>query len=187
MKQKIKLWAWRTLLSLTCLITASTAWADVTIYVNTADNNAPALYIFGADGGSATVDGVNYGEDPKLLTKSKTIAGKTWWYETFTGMNSCNAIFTKANESWENQTNDITSVSGTKFYTYDSSKDKYNNNCAEVTDNYSKYLDTYYATGNNATVSLAQHGRPLLRRWLMITTALGPGLLKSLAWRKMSR
>ncbi len=28
MKQKIKLWAWRTLLSLTCLITASTAWAD---------------------------------------------------------------------------------------------------------------------------------------------------------------
>lgn len=27
MKQKIKLWAWRTLLSLTCLITASTAWA----------------------------------------------------------------------------------------------------------------------------------------------------------------
>ena len=28
MKQKIKLWAWRTLLSLTCLITASTAWAE---------------------------------------------------------------------------------------------------------------------------------------------------------------
>ena len=28
MKQKIKLWAWRTLLTLTCLITASTAWAD---------------------------------------------------------------------------------------------------------------------------------------------------------------
>ena len=28
MKQKIKLWAWRTLLTLTCLITASTAWAE---------------------------------------------------------------------------------------------------------------------------------------------------------------
>ena len=43
MKQKIKLWAWRTLLSLTCLITASTAWADGVYSV--VGNNAA---IFGA-------------------------------------------------------------------------------------------------------------------------------------------
>lgn len=149
MKRSFYQWLIRTVLALTCLLTTTSAWADVTIYVSTVDGNAPALYIYGNNGGSPTVNGKNYNGSPVLLTKNSTIGGKTWWYETFSGMNSCNAIFTKVNGDWNNQTADILNVSGNRFYTYDSSKDKNNNNHADVTSQYASYLDTYYATGNS--------------------------------------
>ena len=133
MKKSFYQWLFRVVLALVCLLTTTSAWADVTIYVSTVDGNAPALYIYGNNGGSPTVNGKNYNGSPVLLTKNSTIGGKTWWYETFSGMNSCNAIFTKANGAWTNQTADILNVSGNRFYTYDSSKDKNNNNHADVT------------------------------------------------------
>lgn len=149
MKRFIYQWLLRTALALVCLLTTTSAWADVTIYVSTVDGNAPALYIYGNNGGNTTVDGKNYNASPVLLTKSTSLGGNTWWYETFSGMNSCNAIFTKVNGDWKNQTADILNVSGNSFYTYDSSKDKNNNNHADVTSQYASYLDTYYATGNS--------------------------------------
>ena len=137
-------------MAIICLLTTTSAWADVTIYVSTADANSTALYIFNNNGGSTTVDGKNYNSAPVLLTKSKLIGGKTWWYETFSGMNSCSAIFTKSGGSWTNQTADITGVSGNKFYTYDSSKDKNNNNCSDVTSQYIDYLGVTWTVAGSS-------------------------------------
>lgn len=103
-----------------CLL--ATAWpaahADVTIFVQAA--SAPNLHVFDTNG---TCTGTNSGTAFNSYTtwpgvamnKSVTTSdGKTWFYEVFTGLNSASVILNNGSS----QTDDITGVSGTKYYYY---------------------------------------------------------------------
>mgnify|MGYP006916051691 CR=1 FL=1 len=64
MKNYLKQWAWRTLLALTCILTASSAWASFNIYVNSTSGD---FYIYMWDDGST-----NSWPGNKLSTYSTT-------------------------------------------------------------------------------------------------------------------
>ena len=147
MKQKIKLWAWRTLLSLTCLITASTAWASFNLYVKPYSSD---YYIHTWGGTIQKVDGTTVTGSvwPGTLFNKNfdiEVIGGTTWYVIPVTTESISYIINVGSD--QHQTGDLL-ANETKFVTYAE-------NASDITDetsNYSKYLDTYYATGNNAIV-----------------------------------
>ena len=141
MKQNFKQWAWRTLLTLTCILTTTSAWADVTIYVNPSDANY-YMYYWGTGISGTSWAGVQFSSDN---FSRETIGTINWYKITFSGVNSVNCIFNQGSD--QNKTSDITNISGTKFYTYNGGS-----SYSDVTSTYSPYLDNYYATGDNATV-----------------------------------
>ncbi|MDY6294404.1 MAG: chitobiase/beta-hexosaminidase C-terminal domain-containing protein [Bacteroidales bacterium] len=141
MKQNFKQWAWRTLLTLTCILTTTSAWADVTIYVNPSSANY-YMHYWGTGITGTTWPGVQFSSDN---FSRETIGTINWYKITFSGVNSVNCIFNQGSD--QNKTSDITNISGTKFYTYNGGS-----SYSDVTSTYSPYLDNYYATGDNATV-----------------------------------
>lgn len=103
-----------------CLLACAwpAAHADVTIFVQAA--SAPKLYVFDTNG---TCTGTNSGTafnsyttwSGTAMSRSVTTSdGKTWYYEVFTGLNSASVILNNGSS----QTDDITGVSGTKYYYY---------------------------------------------------------------------
>lgn len=101
-------------LAMFCL--APLASADVTVFVQA--TSAPKLYVFSTNG---TCTGTNSGTafssyttwSGATMSKSVTTSdSKTWYYEVFTGLNSCSIILNDGSS----QTDDITNVSGTKYY-----------------------------------------------------------------------
>lgn len=103
-----------------CLLACawSAAHADVTVWVQA--SSAPKLYVFEPNG---TCTGTNSGTAYSSYTTwsgaqmSKNVTtsdGKTWYYEVFTGLNSASIIFNNGTD----QTDNITGVSGTKYYYY---------------------------------------------------------------------
>lgn len=137
MKKTIKQWAWRTLLTLTCLIITSTAWADVTIYVNSSSPDYNMHY-WGTGITATTWPGVQFNSNS--FTR-ESIGGISWYKITFSGVNTVNCIF---NQGGSPQTENIEGLSGTQFLNYSGGT-----NYSDVTSTYIKYLDTYYATGNS--------------------------------------
>lgn len=95
------------------------ATADVTIWVQA--TNAPKLFVFDTDGScSGTASGTEFNDyttwSGATMSKSVTTSdNKKWYYEVFTGLNSASIIFNDGNGK---QTNDITNVSGTRYFWY---------------------------------------------------------------------
>ena len=98
------------------------ATADVTIWVQA--NSAPHLFL---KNGSGTCTGTASGTAYSSYTSSpgatmtnyvSTSDGKKWYYEVFNGLSSTTIAFNNGSTGNGNQTTDITSVSGTKYYYY---------------------------------------------------------------------
>lgn len=151
MKNSLNQWAWRILLILTCALTSTQAWAAFNIYLNT---NTTGYYIHLWDGTVTNKKGVSlsgtswpgYSLDENFDTTN--IGGKTWYVIPVTS-SSINYIPNTGNNG--NQTNDL-SANATAFRTFDGTKSDRTQNNSDVTSTYTKYLDTYYATGDNVTV-----------------------------------
>ncbi len=143
MREKLKQWAWRTLLTLTCLLITTPAWADVTIYVN--PSNADYYMHYWGDGITGTSwPGVQFSSNN--FTR-ETIGNINWYKITFTGtgVNTANCIFNEGEGG--PQTGDIKGITGTKFYTYNGGS-----SYSDVTSTYSPYLDIYTVVGDNAAL-----------------------------------
>lgn len=141
MKKTFYQWLIRTVLALTCLLTTTSAWADVTIYVNPS-NPSYYMHYWGNGVTGTTWPGVQFSNSNSFARE--TIGGINWYKITFSGVNSVNCIF---NQGGQPQTSDITNISGTQFFSYLGGT-----GYQDVTTTYSRYLDTYYATGNNAEI-----------------------------------
>ena len=97
----------RFLMFLLCLAwLAPQAHADVTVWVY--GSTSPHLQYW-----NATATNVSSGE----VMTSYEYQGTTWYYTVLKGVNSCNIAFDN-NGNWDGQTDDITGVSGTKYYYY---------------------------------------------------------------------
>ena len=145
MKQNFKQWAWRTLLTLTCILTTTSAWGGFNIYVNPYSSSC---YIHTWNGTIQTLNGevtgsTWHGTQFEDNFNTKEIGGTTWYVIPVT-TESINYIINDGNN---NQTSDL-SANGTKFVTYAENATSIN----DVTSTYSPYLDNYYATGNNAEI-----------------------------------
>ena len=88
MKNYLKQWAWRTLLALTCILTASSAWADVTIYVNPSN---PNYYMHYWGSGITGTSWPGHQFSSNNFTR-ETVGGINWYKITFSGVNSLNFI-----------------------------------------------------------------------------------------------
>ncbi|MBQ6279036.1 MAG: chitobiase/beta-hexosaminidase C-terminal domain-containing protein [Muribaculaceae bacterium] len=135
MKKSFYQWALRAVLALTCLLTTTSAWADVTIYVN---SSSPSYYMhyWGTGITETSWPGVQFSSNN--FTR-ETIGGINWYKITFSGVNSVNCIF---NQGGRPQTSDITNISGTQFFTY-SGGTSYSN----VTE---QYTTTWTVAGDQA-------------------------------------
>lgn len=107
MKKSLHKTIWRTLLVLVCVLTANSAWADVTIYVNSSESFN--LHYWGQDVEGTAWPGVSNSD----LT-SESIGGVTWYKITFEGANSVSCILNDAG----GQTEDILNLTGTKHLRY---------------------------------------------------------------------
>lgn len=97
----------RFLMFLLCLAwLAPQAHADVTVWVY--GSNSPHLQYW-----NATATNVSSGE----VMTSYEYQGTTWYYTVLKGVNSCNIAFDN-NGNWDGQTDDISGVSGTRYYYY---------------------------------------------------------------------
>lgn len=90
--------------------------ADVTIFVR---GTAPKLYVFNPNG-TAPTDGSTSWSGVQMSQTVQTSDGVTWYYVNYEGLNSCSIIFNDGS----NQTENITNVSGTKYY-YSNGSDYY--------------------------------------------------------------
>lgn len=135
MKRSFYQWLIRTVLALVCLLTTTSAWADVTIYVN---SSSPSYYMhyWGTGITGTSWPGVQFSSNN--FTR-ETIGGINWYKITFSGVNSVNCIF---NQGGQPQTSDITNISGTQFFTY-SGGTSYSN----VTE---QYTTTWTVAGDQA-------------------------------------
>ena len=91
--------------------------ADVTIFVC---GTAPKLYVFNTDG-TAPTDVSTSWSGVQMTESVQTSDGKTWYYVHYEGLNSCSIIF---NNGSGTQTENITNVSGTRYY-YSNGSDYY--------------------------------------------------------------
>ena len=135
MKKSFYQWLFRVVLALVCLLTTTSAWADVTIYVN---SSSPSYYMhyWGTGITGTSWPGVQFSSNN--FTR-ETIGGINWYKITFSGVNSVNCIF---NQGGQPQTSDITNISGTQFFTY-SGGTSYSN----VTE---QYTTTWTVAGDQA-------------------------------------
>ena len=138
MKEKFKHWAWRTLLTLTCLLITTPAWADFTIYVNSTSGDN-CIYLWG---GTPT----NNWPGTQLKNYSTiTKYGKTWYVISITSSYT-KYILNNGNGGDDNQTNDL-EASQDVYVEYNGG-----GRGSETYPDNSAYLDNYYATGDNAAV-----------------------------------
>lgn len=120
---KFKFCLTRLVLLLLCLwALAPQATADVTIWVQA--DSAPHLFL---KNGSGTCTGTASGTAYSAYTSSPGVTmtnnvttsdGKKWYYEVFKGLSSTTIAFNNGSTGNSNQTTDITSVSGNKYYYY---------------------------------------------------------------------
>ncbi len=97
-----------------CGILCSTAWADVTIWINA--ENAPHVYAFDYDN---IADDVYKAWPGKTLETSTTVNGEKWWLCALSGTTSTSIIINNGNSGNGNQTPDITNLtSGTYYFVY---------------------------------------------------------------------
>lgn len=96
--------------------------ADVTIFVR---GTAPYLYVFNVEG-TAPTDGTAKWPGKEMTLSTTAPDGTTWYYAHYTGLNSCSIIFNNGNSGENNQTEDITNVSGTTYF-YSNGSAKYMN------------------------------------------------------------
>ena len=138
MREKFKHWAWRTLLTLTCLLITTPAWASFNIYVNSTSGDYH-IYMWG--GGSTD----SWPGNKLSSYNTQTINGTLFYVIPISG-DFTNYILNSKDENGNNgsQTGDKT-ASVDVYVKYTGGED-----CEDVTSTYSKYLDTYYATGDNA-------------------------------------
>ena len=113
MKRFIYQWLFRVVLALVCLLTTTSAWADVTIYVNPSSPNY-YMHYWGTGVTGTSWPGVQFSNTNSFTRE--TIGGINWYKITFSGVNSVNCIFNQGNG--QPQTENITNISGTQFFTY---------------------------------------------------------------------
>lgn len=108
----------RPLVAVLCAVAFSAlpSLADVTIWVYGSGSTAPNLFFSGT--ASNTTSG-------SKMT-SHTYGGNTWYYTVLEGVSSTTIHFA-TNSSNANQTNDISSVSGTNYFYYSGSNGRYVN------------------------------------------------------------
>lgn len=137
MKRSFYQWLIRTVLALTCLLTTTSAWADVTIYVNPSSPNY-YMHYWGTGVTGTSWPGVQFSNTNSFTRE--TIGGINWYKITFSGVNTVNCIFNQGDG--QPQTSDITNISGTQFFTY-SGGTSYSN----VTE---QYTTTWTVAGDQA-------------------------------------
>lgn len=137
MKKSFYQWLLRAVLALVCLLTTTSAWADVTIYVNPSSPNY-YMHYWGTGVTGTSWPGVQFSNTYSFTRE--TIGGINWYKITFSGVNSVNCIFNQGNG--QPQTSDITNISGTQFFTY-SGGTSYSN----VTE---QYTTTWTVAGDQA-------------------------------------
>ena len=113
MKKSFYQWLLRAVLALVCLLTTTSAWADVTIYVNPSSPNY-YMHYWGTGVTGTSWPGVQFSNTNSFTRE--TIGGINWYKITFSGVNTVNCIFNQGDG--QPQTSDITNISGTQFFTY---------------------------------------------------------------------
>ena len=86
--------------------------ADVTIFVR---GTAPYIYVFDTSG-TAPTDGSTNWPGVKMNNSTTSQDGTTWYYVNYEGLNSCSIIFNNGSGGNNNQTWDITGVTGTQYF-----------------------------------------------------------------------
>lgn len=137
MKKSFYQWLFRVVLALVCLLTTTSAWADVTIYVNPSSPNY-YMHYWGTGVTGTSWPGVQFSNTNSFTRE--TIGGINWYKITFSGVNTVNCIFNQGDG--QPQTSDITNISGTQFFTY-SGGTSYSN----VTE---QYTTTWTVAGDQA-------------------------------------
>ncbi len=142
--------ATRLLLAFLCIVTGfSHANADVTVFLL---GSSPKVMVTSHNGTcTGTASGTAFSSYTATygtaFTKTVTASdGKTWYYEVFKGLSSINIVFNNGSWNGGNQTDDLSNVSGTKYYYV---KNGVYLDFTSLKSTYSSAMPSYYCFGQN--------------------------------------